>query len=61
MIIRNKVIVGASNILNNYNTAFNLEAIIDRLNFNHADKRPLYVIEQEFLVLQQNKLSMDGF
>lgn len=61
MIIRNKVKGAASNILNNYNTAFNFDAIIDRLDFTYADKRPLYVLEQELTVLQQNKLTMDEF
>lgn len=61
MIIRNKITGAASTILNNYNTAFNFEAIIDRLDFTYADKRPLYILEQELLVLQQNKLSLDEF
>lgn len=61
MIIRNKVTGAASNILNNYNTAFNFDAIIDRLDFTYADKRPLYILEQELTVLQQNKMSMDQF
>lgn len=61
MIVRNKITGTASNILNNYNTAFNLDAIIDRLDFTYADKRPLYILEQELLVLQQNKLSLDEF
>lgn len=61
MIIRNKIIGAASTILNNYNTAFNFEAIIDRLDFTYADKRPLYILEQDLLVLQQNKLNLDEF
>lgn len=61
MIIRNKVTGPASNILNNYNTAFNFDAIIDRLDFTYADKRPLYILEQELSVLQQNKLTVDQF
>lgn len=61
MIIRNKVTGPASNILNNYNTAFNFGAIIDRLDFTYADKRPFYVLEQELLVLQQGKTSIDEF
>lgn len=61
MIIRNKISGAASNTLNNYNTPFNFDAMIDRLDFTFADKRPLYVIEQEMLVLQQNKLSIDEF
>lgn len=61
MIIRNKIIGPASNILNNYNTAFNFEEVIDRLDFTYADKRPLYILEQELLVLQQARLSIDEF
>lgn len=61
MIIRNKITGPASNILNNYNTAFNFEAIIDRLDFTYADKRSLFILEQELMVLQQNKLTMDAF
>lgn len=61
MITRNKIIGSASNILNNYNTAFNFEAIIDRLDFTYADKRPLYILEHELLILQQAKLSIDEF
>lgn len=61
MIIRNKVTGPASNILNNYNTAFNFEAIIDRLDFTYSDKRPLYVLEHELSILQQTKLSIDEF
>lgn len=41
MIARNKIAGAASNILNNYNTAFNFEAIINRLDLTYADKRPL--------------------
>lgn len=61
MIIRNKITGPASNILNNYNTAFNFDAIIDRLDSTYADKRPLYILEQELMVLQQNKLTVDAF
>lgn len=61
MIIRNKITGAASNILNNYNTPFNFEAIMDRLDFTYADKRPLYVLEQEMLILQQQKSTVDEF
>lgn len=61
MIIRNKIVGAASNILNNYNTAFNFDAIIDRLDFTYADKRPMYILEQELTVLQQGKMSLDEF
>lgn len=61
MIIRNKIKGSASNILNNYNTPFNFDAIIDRLDFSYADKRPMYILEQELMILQQNKLNIDEF
>lgn len=61
IMIRNKITGAASHILTNYNSPFNFDAIIDRLDFTYADKRPLYVIEQELLVLQQGKLSLDEF
>lgn len=56
MIIRNKITGPASNVLNNYNTVFNFDGIIDRLDFTYADKRPIYILEQELLMLQQHKL-----
>lgn len=61
MIIRNKITGSASNILNSYNTAFHFDAIIDRLDFNYADQRPMYILEQELSVLQQNELTIDQF
>lgn len=61
MITRNKITGPASTILHNYNTPFNFEAIMDRLDATYADKRPIYILEQELLVLQQNKLSIDDF
>lgn len=60
MIIRNKITGPASNVLNNYNTVFNFDAIIDRLDFTYAE-RPIYILEQELLMLQQHKLSIDEF
>lgn len=61
LIIRNKVIGPAAKILNNYNTAFNFNAIIDRLDFSFKDRRPLYILEHELVVLQQKGLTVDEF
>lgn len=61
MITRNKITGAASTILHNYSTPFNFDAIIDRLDANYADKRRIHILEQELLVLQQNKLSIDDF
>lgn len=61
MITRNKITGAASHILNNYNTPFNFEAIIARLDFTYADKRPLHILEEELLVLQQNQMSINEF
>lgn len=60
-ILRNKIVGTASDVLTNYNTVFNFEAIINRLDFTYADKRPVYIIEQELIVLQQRHLSIEDF
>lgn len=60
-IVRNKIIGSASETLTNYNTVFNFDAIIARLDFTYADKRPVHIIEQEMIVLQQRGSSIDEF
>lgn len=60
-IVRNKIVGAASDALTNYNTVFNFDAIIARLDFTYADKRPVYIIEQELIVLQQKNLSIEDF
>lgn len=60
-IVRNKVTGMASEALTNYNTVFNFDAIISRLDHTYADKRPTYIIEQELIVLQQKSLSIEEF
>lgn len=37
----------------NNNTAYNIDAIIDRLDFSYADQRPLYVVEAELTSIKQ--------
>lgn len=60
-IIRAKITGPASDILINNNTAHNIDAIIDRLDFSYADQRPLYVIEAEMTSLKQNSKSLQEF
>lgn len=60
-IVRNKIIDSASEVLTNYNTVFNFDAMIARLDFTYADKRPMHIIESELIVLQQRQLSIDDF
>jgi len=45
-------------VLSSYNTPFNFKAIIDRLDFTYADKRPIYLIEQELSTLRQGNLTL---
>lgn len=52
-IIRAKITKAASDILINNNTPYNIEAIIDRLDFSYADQRPLYVVEAEMTSIKQ--------
>lgn len=40
-IVRNKIVGSASEVLTNYNTVFNSDTIISRLNFTYADQRPV--------------------
>lgn len=60
-IIRAKITGPASDILINNNTAVNINAIIDRLDFSYADQRPLYVIEAEMTSIKQMSKSLQEF
>lgn len=60
-IIRAKISGAASDILINNNTAHNIDAIIDRLDFSYADQRPLYVIESEMTDKRQGGKSLQEF
>lgn len=48
-------------MLSSFNTVLNFKAIISRLDFAYADKRPIHLIEQELSTLRQGKLSVVGF
>lgn len=52
-ILRNKIISDANDTLTNHGTVLNFDAIISRLDFAYADKRPLHLIEQELSVMRQ--------
>lgn len=60
-IIRARITKNASDILINNNTAHNINAIIDRLDFSYSDQRPLYVIEAEMTTLKQNGKTLQEF
>lgn len=60
-LIRNKVVGSADAVLSSFNTILNFQAIISRLDFTYADKRPIYLIEQEMSTLKQGKLSIFEF
>lgn len=60
-IIRAKITGPASDILINNNTAHNINAIVDRLDFSYADQRPLYVIEAEMSSIKQNSKTLQEF
>lgn len=57
-IIRNKIRGSADAVLSSFNTVLNFEAIICRLDFTYADKRPLHIVEQELGSLRQGNLSV---
>lgn len=55
-IIRSKITGAASDVLTNNKTAYNIDAIIARLDSSYADQRPLYIVEAELTsIRQQNK------
>lgn len=60
-IIRAKITGPASDILINNNTADNIDAIIERLDFSYSDQRPLYVIESEMTSIKQQSKSLQEF
>lgn len=60
-IIRAKITKGASDILINNNTAYNIDAIIDRLDFSYADQRPLYVVEAEMTTIKQSGKTLQEY
>lgn len=60
-IIRAKITGVASDILINNNTAHDIDAIIDRLDFSYADQRPLYVIEAEMTTIRQHSKTLQEF
>lgn len=57
-ILRNKVTEDANDILTNHGTVLNLDAILSRLDFAYADKRPPHIIEQELSVMRQGSLTI---
>lgn len=60
-IIRSKVTKTASDILINNNTAYDIDAIIDRLDFSYSDQRPLYVVEAELTSIKQGNKSLQEY
>lgn len=60
-IIRAKIRGSASDILINNNTKYNIDAIIDRLDFSYADQRPLYVVEAEMTTIRQGSKSLQEY
>lgn len=60
-IIRAKVTGVASDILINNKTAYNINAIVDRLDFSYADQRPLYVVEAEMTSIKQSNKTLQEF
>lgn len=60
-IIRNKITGSADANLTSFSTPLNFEAIIARLDNTYADKRPLYLIEQELSTLRQGNLTVNEY
>lgn len=57
-ILRNKIKGSADMTLSSFDTPLNFKAIINRLDFTYADKRPVYLIEQEMSTLRQGNMTL---
>uniref|UniRef100_W8C9C9 Retrovirus-related Gag polyprotein from transposon gypsy n=1 Tax=Ceratitis capitata TaxID=7213 RepID=W8C9C9_CERCA len=60
-ILRNKITQTANENLSSFNTPLNFNAIIFRLDQLYADKRPLYILENELNTLRQGRLTIDEY
>lgn len=60
-IIRSKITGSASDVLTNNKTAYNIHAIIERLDMTYADQRPLYIVEAELTAIKQFGKSLQEF
>lgn len=60
-IIRAKIIGAASDVLINNKTAYNIGAIIERLDSSYSDQRPLYVVEAEMTSIKQMGKSLQEY
>ena len=58
VILKNKIKGPADTVLSSFDTPLNFKAIINRLDFTYADKRPIYLIEQEMSTLRQGNLTL---
>lgn len=57
-ILRNKITDEANAVLTNHGTVLHYEAILSRLDFAYADKRPIHIIEQEMSILKQGNSTL---
>lgn len=60
-IMRNKIKNSANTVLASFNTPLNFKAMINRHDFTYANKRPVYLIEQELSTLRQGDMTMTEF
>lgn len=60
-ILRNKIKPDADDILTNHGKALNLDAILGRIDFAFANKRPCQIIEKEMSVLRQGPRTLIEF
>lgn len=60
-IIRAKITGSASDVLTNNKTAYNIKAIIKRLDLSFAYQRPLYVVEAEMTSIRQLNRTLQEF
>lgn len=60
-IIRSKIVGPASDVITNNKTAYNIYAILERLDTAFTDQRPLYIVEAELISIKQMGKSLQEY
>ena len=60
-LMRNQIVGHANSVLTSHGTVLNLEAILSRLDFAYADKRPIHVLNHELSMITQGRKTLIEF
>lgn len=60
-IVKSKIQGAAANVLTNYNTIFNFEAIRNRLDYTYSNQEPLYVLQDMMKAITQKRSTLSEY